>query len=331
MPGVQIEKTSRRCSSLYVGYIVAAFAATSPMAQALAFNVSYDASVGSAPAGFVTDFNSVIQFCQNLYTDPITINIHVGWGELNGGALDPVFLGESLANQQSLFSYSQVRSILLADAKSAADFAATSALPTTDPYNGAPFVMSNAEAKALGLLAGNASGIDGWVGFSSNVTYTFDPNNRAAAGQLDFFGLASHEITEVMGRSGVGQNATGIYSPIDLFRYSSTGTRAFVPANGDYFSIDGGTTSINTFNGTGGGDLSDWSGGTLDSNNAFLAVGQQLNISAGDVTLMDVIGYDLAAPAPAPAPAPEPRSWVLLGIGLAFLLIAGYRRKSIAS
>jgi hypothetical protein len=69
--------------------------------------------------------------------------------------------------------------------------------------------MSNAEAKALGLLAGNATGIDGYVGFNNSANYTFNPNNRAVAGEYDFIGLALHEITEVMGRYGVTQNGCG--------------------------------------------------------------------------------------------------------------------------
>jgi hypothetical protein len=39
--------------------------------------------------------------------------------------------------------------------------------------------MSCAEAKALGLLAGNAPGVDEYVGFLNTAPYTFDPNCRA--------------------------------------------------------------------------------------------------------------------------------------------------------
>ena len=114
--------------------------------------------------------------------------------------------------------------------------------------------MARAEAKALGLLAGDGSGIDGYVGFNSTAAFTFDPNNRATAGKFDFIGIAEHEISEAMGRFGLGQNgvSSGRYGPIDLFRYFSHGVLDLVPANGAYFSIDGGTTVINTFNGHGG-------------------------------------------------------------------------------
>jgi hypothetical protein len=68
-----------------------------------------------------------------------------------------------------------VRNALISDAKSAADFHAISTLGTTDSTGGRAFRISDAEAKALGLRAGNASGIDGWVGFNSSASYTFDP------------------------------------------------------------------------------------------------------------------------------------------------------------
>jgi hypothetical protein len=306
--------------------LVGALVTTAPPAKALSFNLSLDPSVGGAPAGFVTDFNSVVQFYQTQYTDPITINLHVGWGEINGNPLAPGNLGQSSTNQQGFYTYNQVRTALINDASSPSDTAAINSLPGADPFGcGACFVMSNAEAKALGLLAGNAAGIDGWVGFNSSATYTFDPVNRAVPGAFDFYGLASHEITEIMGRYGLSQNgaASGRYSPIDLFRYLGIGTRDFTPANGSYFSIDGGVTNINTFNGTGGGDLSDWAGIGPDSYNHSLNTNTLETISAGDLTLMDVIGYDAAA-----ASVPEPSTVFLFAAS--FLVCAGgaFRHKS---
>ncbi|MDQ1474233.1 MAG: hypothetical protein QOJ99_5713, partial [Bryobacterales bacterium] len=265
----------------------------------ISFNVSFDASTSSAPPGFFTAFSDATALDESRFTDPITVNMQVGWGEINGKSLNPGDIGQSLTNQRGLFTYAQVRGALVNDATTNADAIAVGNLGITDPTSGAPFVMSNAEAKALGFLAGKATGIDGWVGFSSTAPYTFDPGNRSAPGKYDFIGLAEHEISEVMGRYGITQNgaASGRYSPLDLFRYSSVGSRDLVPQNGAYFSIDGGRTVINTFSGPGRGDLSDWLGLTPDSYNAFLTLGQQLNVSAGDITEMDVIGYN-AVPEP---------------------------------
>ena len=191
-----------------------------------------------------------------------------------------------------------MKSALISDAKSAADLASLANMPATDPTNGATFKLSRANSRALGFMPGNGAGLDGSVGFDSTAPFTFDPNNRAVAGKIDFIGVAEHEISEVMGRYGLGQNgaSSGRYSPIDFFRYSSPGALDLVPENGAYFSINGGTTVINTFNGTGGGDLSDWAGATIDSYNASLATGEELPVSAGDITVMDVIGYDLLLP-----------------------------------
>lgn len=302
-----------------------AAAAASPLpAAALVFDVSFDASVGAAPAGFESAFQDAINLYQTTYTDPITINIHVGWGEINGNPLNPGNLGQSRTNQPSAFTYSQVKSALISDAKSAADFQAVSTLGATDPTGGRAFLMSNAEAKALGLLAGNAAGVDGFVGFNSAASYTFDPNNRAVAGKFDFIGLAEHEIAEVMGRYGMTQNGCAeplCDSPIDLFRYTSPGDFDLNPENGSYFSIDSGHTNINTFNGTGGGDLSDWVGLTPDSFNHALNAGQEEPFTAGDLTLMDVIGYDVAVA------VPEPGTLALLATTLLGFGVFGRRRK----
>ena len=318
-----------RCKPFAIGAVVAtilglaAVAGLAPPARALVFNVTYDSSVVSAPAAFQTAFQDAINLYQTTYTDPITINIDVGWGEVDGNPLNPGNLGQSRTNQPGNFTYSQVRNALISDAKSAADFQAISTLGVTDPTGGRAFRMSDAEAKALGLRAANATGIDGWVGFSNTASYTFDPNNRAVAGEYDFIGVAEHEITEVMGRYGMTQNGCGTTlcdSPIDLFRYTSRGNFDLNPENGSYFSIDSGNTNINTFNGTGGGDLSDWLGLTPDAFNHSLSLGQEEPFTAGDEILMDVIGYD-------PAVVPEPATLALLAVPLITLL--ALRRRPI--
>jgi hypothetical protein len=277
---------------------VAAVVAAPSSARALTFNVTYDPSTASAPPAFFTAMSDAFQYYQSLYTDPITINIHVGWGDINGTPLGAGFLGQSLTAQPGSYTYATIRTALIDDAKTLDDVQAVSTLPAADPTGGRSFTLSNAEAKAIGLLSGTATAIDGWVGFSTAVTWTFDPNVRGAPGAYDFLGTAHHEITEVMGRYGYGQNGGGARdSPIDLFRYFSQGVRDLTPAYNsavNYFSIDGGASGIDphTFNRTCCGDLSDWASGTNDSFNTFSSSGVKNGTSLGDRLVMDVLGYD---------------------------------------
>ena len=170
-------------------------------------------------------------------------------------------MGESETYLAGYYSYSQVRNAMISDARSSADQAAVASLPAADPTGGRRELMSTSEAKALGLS--NYSGTDGFIGFDKSSSWTFDPNHRNVGGAFDFIGVAEHELSEVLGRiSDLGTISGGTLDPLDLFRYSGPNSRALSPGNGQYFSINGGKTNLDTFNGTGGGDLGDWAGYT---------------------------------------------------------------------
>ena len=184
-------------------------------------NVTYDSSVSSAPAGFTATVNAVVQYFDSLFTDPVTINIDVGYGEVGGTALGAGALGES-ETYLSSYSYSQLVSALTSDAKTATDQTVLANLPSSNPAGTASYWVSTAEAKALGLM-GASSSVDGYVGFSSTPNI-FDYNNAdgVTAGQYDFYGVVAHEISEVMGRLIMGGTS---YTPLSLFDFSSAGAR----------------------------------------------------------------------------------------------------------
>src|SRR5438874_5511277 len=111
----------------------------------LVFNITYDSSVNSAPAGFTAAVSYVANYYSSMFSDPITINLDIGWGEIAGQSLGGA-LGESETYLDG-FSYSQLRSALQSDAKTGDDTTAFASLPASNPTGGNLFV-STAEARA---------------------------------------------------------------------------------------------------------------------------------------------------------------------------------------
>jgi hypothetical protein len=50
----------------------------------LVINLIPDASVANAPVGFWSAMTAAAQFFDNTFSDPITVNITVGWEEIGG-------------------------------------------------------------------------------------------------------------------------------------------------------------------------------------------------------------------------------------------------------
>ncbi len=277
-------------------------------ASGLTFNITYDASVDNAPAAFKTAVAAVVQFFQSQFTDPVTVNINVGYGKVAGQALVSGALGESETFLSS-YGYSAIRNALVADAKSTDDATATGTLPGNDPTNGGRYWVATAEAKALALLGGSSS-LDGYVGFSSAANiFDYDNSDGVTAGRYDFFGVVAHEFSEVMGRQlMVGQSFGGSisYEPLDLFHYSAPGSRTFSGTQTGYFSLDGGSTNLDNFNTNPNGDFGDWaSSAGLDAFRAFSSSGVVNAVTPTDIRVMDVLGWDRASSSP-PAPPSQP-------------------------
>jgi len=269
----------------------------------LAINVVWDSSVGSAPSAFTAGVVQVAQYFVSHFTDNVTLNITVGYGEAGGYALNGA-LGMSLSYLQSS-SYSQIKSALTGDQSSSADTSAVASL-TGDPASGGHYWVTTAEAKSLGLLT-STTNTDGSVGFSSSSNI-FDYNNSdgVTAGQYDFFAVVAHEFSEVMGRillvgTTVGGTSNS-YDVLDLFHYSAPATHDLSGSVAGYFSVDNGTTDLHDFNVSLGGDRGDWAtSATPDAFDAYGTPGAVEPISAADLTALDAIGWNMAPSGPPPA------------------------------
>lgn len=260
-------------------------------------NVSYDQTLATLPAGFTAGVSKVIQFFDSQFTDPISIDLHVGYGEVNGTSLSSGNLGQSHYNFNT-YTYSELRSALIADAKSSDDVGAAATLPLIDPTAGGTIIVTQTEAAALGLISSGVT-INGYVGFSSTASFCYDDTGGVPAGQYDFYGVVAHEISEVMGRElAVGSTISGFskcYFPLDLFHYSAVGARDFAGSQPGYFSPDGGVSNLGNFNTVSGHDFGDWANSV--GHDAFLAVsspGVVNAITENDLRTMDVLGFDRA-------------------------------------
>jgi VCBS repeat-containing protein len=258
-------------------------------------NVVYDQSVSSLPAGFVAAVNYVVNDFDNLFTNPVTVNIDLGYGEIGGQALAAGALGESETYLESA-SYSTVLNALNANAPGASQQAAYATLPATSPLSGGTLWLSTAQEKALGLRSGTDSSIDGYVGLSSTDPFSYSPTATPASNQYDLIGVIEHEFSEVMGRTsflGDAIGGTASYAVMDLFRYAAAGVRQLGTGGPAYFSINGGSTNLDSWNTDPNGDLGDWaSSAGADAFLAFSPSGQIDRVTASDLTLMNVLGWD---------------------------------------
>jgi hypothetical protein len=289
-------------------------------------NVTFDSSAITAPAGFETDVEDVAKFYDSQFANPITINIDVGWGEIDGQALSADDLGESESNYTTTtYSYTQIKNALDNSALTSQAQGAVATLPGPDPTAGGEFAMTTAEAKALGLM-GASSVIDGWAGFTSEAgTFDFAINSNTSTSvvpesEYDFFAVVAHEFSEIMGRQmnfginyGEGPGDGSGYYPLDLFDYTAPGVRSFSQSASDrFFSVDGGNTDLDNFNTDSSGDLFDWANSAgNDAYDAFANPGVVNQVTTTDFELMNIIGYQ-------PTPAFNASALTISGLTLTF-------------
>jgi FG-GAP-like repeat/FG-GAP repeat len=265
--------------------------------------VSYDSSVTSQSGAFQSLFdgavNAVVQFYDQEFTNNITVHVTFAWGSLGAG---------TIAENQfyyDTYSYATIVSALKATQNSADDIAAYATLPANDPTGGNGFMVTAAQARVLGLPF-SSTPFDDLVTLNSDFGasgYTFNPNNRAVSGKYDAIGALEHEVSEgIFGRIGnLGltlNGQSGLYTPLDLFRYSSPEVRDFSPGNNDFFSIDGQQllTEFNNHNQF-GGDVSDWYPSIQGDSFGDGYKGVMGAVTPTDLRELDVLGWNLAGAA----------------------------------
>jgi len=300
---------------------VAALAGSAAPAQAanLTINPIFDSSITTDPnAGIIqATINAAIAEYEAKYSDPITVNIR--FQEMGSG------LGQS-STFFATVAYSSYLTALTADAKTVDDAAALASLGVTvnNPVTGTGNInVKTANLRAVGININPPGGNpDGTIGLNTSIMNLtrVGPQN---SGFYDLKAVVQHEIDEVLGLgSAIGFSSNPF--PQDLFRYSAPGVRSFSTSGAitSYFSINGGTTNLISFNQSGAGDYGDWlTTGAPKVQDAFGTPGSQPNLGV-ELRNLDVIGYDLAST------APEPSSFALLfGAAAPAALLAARRRR----
>ena len=323
-------------------------------AHALTITPIFDSSVTSLANASVIEaaFQTVANDYASSFVNPAKININVSWGSVAGQALPGNAVGASQSSLYGYYNYSQIRSLLSgAAASNPADTALATAvhnLPFAAPSGTTQYLLPSAEGKVLGLSYISPSSIDGYIGFAGSTSgYSFSPAAGVSANTYDFQAVAAHELDEVLGRiSGISTASAPTYRTVfDLFRYSAPGVMSDSYTTPSYFSIDGGRTQLGTFNvSANGGDRSDWAtlSTSTDIQDAFVSTGQRLNLTAVDLTGLDVLGYggsnlgDTSVGTPGAVAfhlvsvaVPEPSAWALMLIGFAGIGFAARRRSAL--
>ncbi|MCJ8278589.1 MAG: NF038122 family metalloprotease [Rivularia sp. ALOHA_DT_140] len=199
----------------------------------LKFDFTYDSKVTDDQ---ILGFEMASKFWSNYIMDDVTLKIHIK----SADDLPENVIGGALPGMKS-FDYSQVRTHLKQDMNKlgntedphhlsslfSGDFDAVNSLnigSTGEDYhvmvNGEEITgvnqvnMTRANAKALGLISGEDTNLDGLIVISSlnnltgNTSWNYNLNQRdVPENQLDFLSMAVHELGHIMGFVSSGDKA----------------------------------------------------------------------------------------------------------------------------
>lgn len=259
------------------------------------FTAGFDANFGANAAAA----RAAWQAAANFFGANITNNIHVNI-TVDAVAGTGVF-GQSNTSLLSI-SYADLRAKFVARATTHDDATAIGpggSMTTADPTNGTgTWWLTRAQAKALGQIPDDTSQ-DGTTRFGAGNPFTF--SGSIAPNTFDFQGIAAHEISEVMGRLGISGgtigSTTNSFSLIDNFSYTGPGAKGLRGGPGNQFSLDNGSTLLKLFNDptANGLDSRDWAPGTNDAFNQFSNSGVINPVSAVDLRVLDMLGYNVTA------------------------------------
>ena len=284
---------------------------------------TWDSTILNDPnaTAIMNTINAAIQVYQSRFVDRVTVNIT--FAEMDSG------LGMS-STAYGLIDYTSFYNALAADSKTANDAIAMAHIPLNggnDPVDNNFFIdVSSANQRALGIPFD--PGIDGTIYVNMSIINIDRISTNAS--KYDLMAVVSHEIDEVLGTSSSLGTADSYSRPADLFRYSATGVRNYTTTGDNaWFSIDGGTTRLVQYNQDPGGEYGDWKSKppfvhTPRVQDAYATPGATPDLGV-ELTVLDVIGWDLSIPTPPPTIQSVTRSGNTINFSWASAVGRGYQ------
>jgi hypothetical protein len=316
--------------------------ATTVPTVGLVIHPTFDSSITNAPnaALIQATINRAISIYETLFTDPITIEIRFRYATTlpDGTPL----IGRLSQAFTVIYGtpWNTWINALRGDATSGNDNIAVASLPATALVGA--IVAASANGRALGQntppamfangMIGTGGPYDGIVTLNSASPLQF--TRPTDANRFDTQRAIEQEIDNVMGFL----YSTSAFFPIDLFSWSSPGSRNYDISGRRYFSIDGGVTNIVDFSQNPNGSFAGWLSEQCPQThpyvqNAFPCAGQYSDISATspEGVNLDVIGYNLVQTGPPSLGNVSTRSFVQTGsnVMIGGFIVQGFGPKRV--
>jgi hypothetical protein len=187
---------------------------------------------GSLPPGADAALDNVELYIENMFEDPISLQINVVFSPLGSG-----ILGQTNNSYPGPVTWQNTRIGLINDMDpddSIQDWLpAGSTIPVR--YNGLSGTATNENRCYFSVAAyraaiGTVSGIAATMTFNSDFSWDYDPSNGISGGSHCFQSVVAHEVAHALGFISGADFRTNDIEPLDIYRFQQSAYNPTTPA-----------------------------------------------------------------------------------------------------